>query len=1214
MSGMPGYNPDVSLLPSGGGTITPMSGGGTSDILQPYNHTTSLLLEEGGTIIPMKGGETDIQGTQGAINTTSSKSLILFSKQVTIENPNNKSSFDDLTSGQIDALESFGIEKDMVSFETAKEILQSLYDDGCNTDLPLSSSKGCKPLRQIVQQLAIQLYGKLSNTSSIVDKPVISSIIHKPTQKFISSNGNSYIINSKYIEDNTIKSFEYSGIMFYNNKSVLFAVPNIPGAVKYNIIGGKKEENDTPSQTAYKNFVYETGALSGDISMDLFNPTDGIGYENLLKDTTDNKYPIAWIYDNKYIIYLIDIDKSNNVSDTLKNKLININSTFKEWKKGTYGNSKIGSFTGDLKNKLLHNKSLKWVSFKDIIDTTKSSSLSPTLIQMLSDNGTILQFINSINNPSKDIKHIEEKEESIDINITQIIKFSFDKINYNVTIYVSYNNSSDKIKGLKISTVVINNTTNNINTNEYSLNINDCINYRDKINLPFKPYKITDINNIVTKDKGIIFSVKTDPISSQEGITLDIIFQKYIGSIIADYNEENDNILDGLITLCPISVYISKDINDLITLVALLQNKINTFTIRSKQETFDSINKLINDITPKKGLISTSITSYTSEKDTINSTLVTITKTFNDAITALAENNSEITTKNKEFTDKQAERDAINATLSTTSNDATKKTLQDKLSEYNTELDDLKTELDDLKVSKLNLTSSKNNAKVEVDNINYKLEINTKILEELNKYTDIDTILQDASEKYNTILVAKNKSGKKGATVINSGITGAQGATGMNSGTTGAQGATGINSGITGAQGATGINSGITGAQGATGMNSGITGAQGATGMNSGITGAQGIMSTKIGLKGIKKPEPIILPEKFDVHNLPTPPSDTPIIYPSIYILKTLKNEVVAYMVYTKKDNAPINYIPNNCLTLNEMQSDKSIKLFTYKITKLSDNYMMTVNIIDNNKIVMQGTSNFPVEKTFNVYTKKLWEATKLKECPINEEENNNTVSTNSSASISFSNLSESTGSTNSSASSGSTNSSIETESNKISIPETISTNNTNASIQSKTNTNKRIAASKIQSAYLNYKTRKNNAKEKGKEKEDNNWNKARKLAGKKAKEENNANNKIKQDNNLKQLNENKSKQLLDTLGSIKGKILRSKSLKGKLSQNNVNTLRKLNTNIKQLSYNKTLKRRPMSKNRFNKLNSALSTVRNKNRLQSYKLLTGGKRRRTQKK
>jgi len=55
MASLAGYNPNASLLPSGGGTIQPMSGGGM-DAPPGYNATASLLPSSGGDIAPFRGG------------------------------------------------------------------------------------------------------------------------------------------------------------------------------------------------------------------------------------------------------------------------------------------------------------------------------------------------------------------------------------------------------------------------------------------------------------------------------------------------------------------------------------------------------------------------------------------------------------------------------------------------------------------------------------------------------------------------------------------------------------------------------------------------------------------------------------------------------------------------------------------------------------------------------------------------------------------------------------------------------------------------------------------------------------------------------------------------------------------------------------------------------------------------------------------------------
>ena len=73
MSMPPGYNPNTSLLPSGPGTIQPMSGGGGFNAPPQYNPSVSLLPSAGGEIAPYRGGFLDqpIQIITGGVKTRS---------------------------------------------------------------------------------------------------------------------------------------------------------------------------------------------------------------------------------------------------------------------------------------------------------------------------------------------------------------------------------------------------------------------------------------------------------------------------------------------------------------------------------------------------------------------------------------------------------------------------------------------------------------------------------------------------------------------------------------------------------------------------------------------------------------------------------------------------------------------------------------------------------------------------------------------------------------------------------------------------------------------------------------------------------------------------------------------------------------------------------------------------------------------------------------
>jgi hypothetical protein len=216
----PGYNPSASLLPSGGGAIQAMSGGGMGGMppTPGYNSSESLLPRAGGDLPAYKGGffaEDAVQliggndppappaatGTQpsppaaaeasstpqnaptplaaataaaqpatsaaslppaavpvGANSNT--KAIMLFGKTINVEDPKTiKPGV--FTSAQKEALATFGLDGPGLSDPKKKDILVSLYEGQCNSDKGLIFHVNCEPMREIVQSLALNLLGKL---------------------------------------------------------------------------------------------------------------------------------------------------------------------------------------------------------------------------------------------------------------------------------------------------------------------------------------------------------------------------------------------------------------------------------------------------------------------------------------------------------------------------------------------------------------------------------------------------------------------------------------------------------------------------------------------------------------------------------------------------------------------------------------------------------------------------------------------------------------------------------------------------------------------------------------------------------------------------------------------------------------------------------------------------------------------------------------------
>ncbi len=91
------------------------------------------------------------------------KKLQLFTTEINLEDPSTINDKSDITEEQIKALKTFGLDGDAVPLIEKKEVLEALYTSGCNTNLPLSSQKGCQPIRIIIQRLVLNYIRQLSN-------------------------------------------------------------------------------------------------------------------------------------------------------------------------------------------------------------------------------------------------------------------------------------------------------------------------------------------------------------------------------------------------------------------------------------------------------------------------------------------------------------------------------------------------------------------------------------------------------------------------------------------------------------------------------------------------------------------------------------------------------------------------------------------------------------------------------------------------------------------------------------------------------------------------------------------------------------------------------------------------------------------------------------------------------------------------------------------
>lgn len=222
MAALAGYNPNSSLLPSGGGPIQAMSGGGA--IMNPppagYNATQTLLPSgppvpiggfNGGFINPpnLAGGDNTIPSAEGYVplpnapttaaappitlvpppvkapaeatttapvaanttkpptntkNTENIREIILFGETIKLENPKTMKS-DVLTEQQKKALTLFGLDGPGATDVQKKQVLEALYDGKCNSDKPLIMLQNCEPIRRVVQSLALNLLSQLQPVS-----------------------------------------------------------------------------------------------------------------------------------------------------------------------------------------------------------------------------------------------------------------------------------------------------------------------------------------------------------------------------------------------------------------------------------------------------------------------------------------------------------------------------------------------------------------------------------------------------------------------------------------------------------------------------------------------------------------------------------------------------------------------------------------------------------------------------------------------------------------------------------------------------------------------------------------------------------------------------------------------------------------------------------------------------------------------------------------
>ena len=199
------YNPNLSLLPSAGGTIHPMSGGAIPlslnlEISEKSNAPSALAtalelslsqdekqsepqivqeskvsLEENKQESKVSLEETpkvsleQVKSEQepdvSLEQETPEKTITLFGNPLTLTMPKDDLT-EDRTNDQIKALDLLKMSD--ASPDKQYKVLKALYDGKCDTDKPLAMLSTCEPIRIIIQNLALKL---LVNSTEAKPKP-----------------------------------------------------------------------------------------------------------------------------------------------------------------------------------------------------------------------------------------------------------------------------------------------------------------------------------------------------------------------------------------------------------------------------------------------------------------------------------------------------------------------------------------------------------------------------------------------------------------------------------------------------------------------------------------------------------------------------------------------------------------------------------------------------------------------------------------------------------------------------------------------------------------------------------------------------------------------------------------------------------------------------------------------------------------------------------
>ena len=197
------YNPNLSLLPSAGGTIHPMSGGAIplslnleiseesnapsalatalelslsqdekqSESITPGNITpeeSKVSLEQKTPNVTPKvsleqvksENKTPEQESDVSLGQeTPEKTITLFGNPLTLTMPKDDLT-EDRTNDQIKALDLLKMSD--ASPDKQYKVLKALYDGKCDTDKPLAMLSTCEPIRIIMQNLALTLLAEKS--------------------------------------------------------------------------------------------------------------------------------------------------------------------------------------------------------------------------------------------------------------------------------------------------------------------------------------------------------------------------------------------------------------------------------------------------------------------------------------------------------------------------------------------------------------------------------------------------------------------------------------------------------------------------------------------------------------------------------------------------------------------------------------------------------------------------------------------------------------------------------------------------------------------------------------------------------------------------------------------------------------------------------------------------------------------------------------------